>query len=880
MAGDVPEKPGETLDEVFYAFCERWVDGERPDLETFLRRYPRFEAPRRTRIEEFLIVTECVAAGSAVVSKRPKEALNRKKCVHGKTLGDFRIVREIGRGGMGVVYEAEQISLNRTVALKVLPAHLTLREESIVRFKREAACAARLKHPNIVEVYAIGEEGETHFFAMEFVEGAPLDQVIDRVRAAEIQHLKGSHLSAAVSSTMHRRETDHGAKERAENDGAGMPSTWNDPYIETVCRLVALVADALDFAHKAGVIHRDVKPSNILVHGERGVKLTDFGLARLEGLPSITATGEFAGTPHYVSPEQARSKGMKVDHRADIYALGVTLFEFLTLRKPFDGKTSQEVLSKIIFKATPFPRKYNPQIPRDLETICLTAMEKDPNLRYPSAKAFAEDLRRFLERKPVRARPLGLATRTLRLIRRNPAYSALIGLIFLVVVAGPLLFGLQQRAALERTKAERDAKERALLAREEALRRADASAERARREADTSKQVCDFLVELFKVPEPSEARGKTITAFELLKVGAEFTAVQLEDQPGIQARLMETLGSVYLSLGLYKEAAPLLEKALATHIETLGEEDAGTLASAHGLANLYRLQGRFDEAARLSVPALAGLKRRFGLDHEATLAVMNDMAVLHVRQYRYEEAEPIYTQTLEARRRLLGPDHPDTFESMDNLAFLYMHQGRYDKAEPLYLQTIEGRKRVLGPDHPDTLTSLNCLAVLYAKQGRYDEAEPLHLEALEEWRRIAGSEHPDTITSLFRLALLYLKQERHDEAEPLFLQVYEERRRILGEEHPKTLNALMCLAFLYHRQERREEAEPLYKKALEGQRRILGIRHQFTLSTMSHLARFYHEQGRDDEAKPLAREAVENTPLHHPDYEARKALLDLILKMK
>ncbi|MHC4847354.1 MAG: protein kinase domain-containing protein [Planctomycetota bacterium] len=361
----------------------------------------------------------------------------------GHVLGDFRIVKEIGRGGFGVVYEAEQISLRRSVALKVLPAHVTLHPSAVERFQREASTAARLHHPGIVEIYAVGESHGTHFFAMDLIEGVPLDQVIDRMRDEDPELLDGGRLGAVISSVQQHAGDAPRAAPRERPLDETHSSARNKTYVETICRLGAQVADALQYAHEAGVIHRDIKPSNILVREDGSAVLMDFGLAREEGLPALTLTGEFAGTPYYVSPEQAMARRVHVDARTDIYSLGVTLYELLTLRRPFEGTTSQEVLGKIIAKEPANPRKFNPVIPRDLETVIQIAMEKDPDRRYQTGGDLAGDIRRFLEYRPVKARPIGAATRMLRMVRRQRVPIAAASVVLLTLMAATFAYLLR-----------------------------------------------------------------------------------------------------------------------------------------------------------------------------------------------------------------------------------------------------------------------------------------------------------------------------------------------------------------------------------------------------------------------------------------------------
>ncbi len=387
--------------------------GRAQGVDEFCRAREHLGPELRERIEDAVFVLEGLGAPRA-----PRTAAASDPA--GATLGDFRIVREIGRGGMGVVYEAEQISLRRTVALKVLPAHFTVRPETVERFRREASMAARLQHPGIVAIHAIGEEGGTHFFAMELVDGTPLDRRLDALR---------------------------------ESKAAGRP-VGSKEAIETACGIALQVADALAHAHRSGVLHRDVKPSNILVRRDGSAVLTDFGIARDEGLPSLTATGELSGTAYYVSPEQAQGGRVAVDHRSDVYSLGVTLFELLTLRRPFEGSTVQEVLCKIATVEAPDPRRLAPELATDLATIVRKALEKDPPRRYASADALADDVRAFLEYRPIRARPVSAVQRALRWARREPAKAAL---LVVLVISIPALgaLGLSVRSRQEEVAAAR-----------------------------------------------------------------------------------------------------------------------------------------------------------------------------------------------------------------------------------------------------------------------------------------------------------------------------------------------------------------------------------------------------------------------------------------
>jgi len=438
--GRRPQRDPSGVEKALEAFRDAWLEGRAPDPEAFCEEYPEFRHELRRRIEAFLYVA------NGLRELRPDLADGKTPpcptVPPGKVLGGFRIVREIGRGGMGVVFEAEEISLRRSVALKVLPSHLTLDSRVVERFRREATAASHLRHPGIVRVLSTGGEDGAHFFAMEFVEGAPLDRVLNLVRDRRLEELDGTSLGETVVAAAHRTTPPKGTATASAEAAVPMATAtrWGRSWIEAVCRVVLQVADALDHAHASGIIHRDVKPSNILVRPDGSAVVTDFGLAREEGLPSLTRTGDFAGTPCYVSPEQAASVRRAIDHRTDVYSLGVTLYEMLSLRRPFDDETAHKIVARVLTE-DPVPlRRIHPNIPRDLETLCSNAMEKDPARRYPSIREMAADLRRFLEFRPVKARPIGPARRVARWARRRPMTVTALMLAAIAVVAGPVAF--------------------------------------------------------------------------------------------------------------------------------------------------------------------------------------------------------------------------------------------------------------------------------------------------------------------------------------------------------------------------------------------------------------------------------------------------------
>jgi tetratricopeptide (TPR) repeat protein len=365
----------------------------------------------------------------------------------GERLGDFEIIRELGRGGMGVVYEAVQTSLNRRVALKILSPGIGLTPKAVDRFRREAAAAAKLHHTNIVPVYATGEVDGAHFYAMELIDGPSLDAVIRQLRTNSQQPAAAVALDLAATGAY------------APPDPLSTPtpsSPSGGPSVDRFDRIAAMIADvaeALHHAHQNGVTHRDIKSSNLMLSPDGRLSVTDFGLAQMLEQPGMTVTGEFVGTPAYMSPEQITAGRVPVDHRTDVYSLGATLYELLTLRPPFTADGRDKLLALVIQKEPPSPRSLDAKVPRDLETICLKCLEKDPDRRYQSGKEMADDLRRFVNRFAILARRAGPLTRARKWAKRNPALSG-VGMALVLALALAAFFASQAHEAEQRRTAD------------------------------------------------------------------------------------------------------------------------------------------------------------------------------------------------------------------------------------------------------------------------------------------------------------------------------------------------------------------------------------------------------------------------------------------
>jgi len=478
--------------------------GGRPDRQAYLARYPELADA----------LSECLDGIELAQSLKPMPAPPPTE-FSGSPLGDFQIVREIGRGGMGVVYEATQLSLGRRVALKVLPFAAALDARQLQRFKNEAHAAAQLHHTNIVPVYAVGCERGVHFYAMQLIEGRSLATVIQELRgttgvdgiAPAINETNHSGATIAVSGV----KTSHRSRRSSES-------------FRSAARIAAHVADALDYAHEAGVVHRDIKPANLMLDARGSVWVTDFGLAQIVADAGVTQTGDLVGTLRYMSPEQAAGRRIPVDHRADVYSLGATLYELLTLQPIFAGDDRASLLQQIL-NDDPRPlRQWDLAIPVELETIVLKATAKSPGERYASAADMAADLRRFLDERPILARRPTLADRGRKWMRRHPSFVAASVILLVCLLVGLSIFS-------------------ALVSHEQSLTRAAYQRESQRAiEADAR----------FKL-----ARG---AADEMIRLAEE----ELSDNPfqeSLRKRLLET------ALGYYQEFVAQHEERPDAHAE-------------------------------------------------------------------------------------------------------------------------------------------------------------------------------------------------------------------------------------------------------------------------------------------------------------------------
>jgi eukaryotic-like serine/threonine-protein kinase len=722
----------------------------------------------------------------------------------GSRIGRYKLRRLIGEGGFGSVFMAEQEQpVKRPVAVKVIKPGMDTRQV-IARFEAERQALALMDHPNIAKVFDAGAtESGRPYVVMELVNGLPITDYCD-----------ANHL---------------GTRERLD--------------------LFVLVCNAVQHAHTKGVIHRDLKPTNVLVTLADGVptpKVIDFGIAkateaRLTEKTLLTEDRQFLGTPEYMSPEQAAMSGLDVDTRSDVYSLGVLLYELLTGTTPFDPRdlrkkaygeiqriirevdpprpstrlsTLGEALGAVAARRGTDPAKLGRLIRGDLDRVVMRCLEKDRDRRYETADGLARDIGRYLRDEPVEASPPGAGYRLRKFVRRNRGRVAAGGLVLAALLAGMAgtTWGVIRAEKARSAEAQRAEGER--RAKEEAQRRL-AQVGRA----------TEVLAGVFRNLDPQAAGNTASSLRDLLCGRLSEAAEQLEREPVgdplAVARLQHLLGTSLRQLGELEQAEAVLVKAMGTRERLLGAEHLDTIAAAHDLAVVYRSRGNLAKAEALHRRALAVRNAHLGSDHPDTLTTRHNLAEVYHSQRRYDAAEALLKEVVAARTAALGAYDPDTTMSQQRLAYLYRSQGRYALAEALFKEVLAARTATLGPNHVDTIATRHGLATVYSAQENYAAARPLYEEVLAVRAAKIGHDHLDTLTTRHGLASLHIALRQYALAEPMLKAVVAARTAKLGADHDDTLRAKYDLAWLYEEQGKHALAEPLLLSVYDRRRRAV-----------------------------------------------------------
>jgi non-specific serine/threonine protein kinase/serine/threonine-protein kinase len=661
---------------------------ERPGAErsAYLGQVCSSDSELRAEVESLL----CAYSGSDALSKSLWCDASAEPKAQPNVIGSYRLLRELGTGGMGQVWLAEQMEpVRRQVALKLIRAGM-YDSATVQRFKAERQSLAIMDHPAIAKVFDAGTTPAGQpYLVMEYVDGLPVTDYCDSKKLS----------------------------------------------IQERLLLFTRVCEGVQHAHQKAIIHRDLKPSNILVvevDGKPMPRIIDFGLAKVTvplvpGETLFTQVGAFLGTPGYMSPEQADLQVHDIDTRTDLYSLGAILYELLTGFLPFDAtdwrkQTPDEFLRKLREEDPPGPstkvsarreestskaeaRRLEPKqlsslLRGDLDWITMKALEKDRERRYATSSALGADIENYVSNRPVIARPASFGYRTRKYVRRHAAGVAIATAALMLLIA----FAIVQAAELRRITRERD--------------RAD--------------RITEFMTNMFKVSDPSEARGNTVTAREILDKSFQEIDPGLGHDPELQAQMMDVMARVYGNLGLYRQAQLLLGKVVDIRSRIFGASHPSTLLAMDQLGWTFNREGRYPEAEKIQRETV-GLRRRvLGIQHQDTLKSMTNLAITLTQEGRYAEAERLQRETLEIQRRVAGAENSETLRSMTNLGDILLHAGRYKEAESLQRETFEIQQRIMGPDHPDTLRSMSNLAVSLTRQGRYAEAEKLQRQNLDQ----------------------------------------------------------------------------------------------------------------------------------------------------
>ncbi len=640
--------------------------------------------------------------------------------------------------------------------------------------------------------------------------------------------------------------------------------------------LFTTIVDAVHFAHRNLVVHRDLKPSNILVTDDGTVKLLDFGIAKVVGedASGLTRPGERWMTPEYAAPEQI--KGHAITTATDIYQLGVLLYELLTGLRPHSEATSLFEIQRSICEEPPTrpstavrtsasstrpadsdaprtarigrPDELHRMLSGDLDAIILKALRKDPEARYASAEALADDIEQYRSGRPVRARRGTWTYRTKRFIQRHRWSVAATSAFVLLILSFATLY--TTRVAQERN--------------------------RAQREAEKSAAVTNFMIDLFEQSSPFVEPSDTVTVRSLLPRGVEHVDA-LDDQPAVQAQLLMAMGHIYQNLGQYEPSRALLERALDQNRSVYGPNHHNTAKTLANLAWTLKDQGQFEQADSLLERALAIESKRGNRSDAAVADILNDRGIIAFEQSRYDDAERFHRRALALRQNTHPEQHPSIGYSYYNLATVLHQQGDYDEAETLYRRALAIEKASLPPKHPETTRTLRDLGRLLTERGDYDAAEPILREVLAINRAVLGNDHPRIATDLNNLAVLEVRRGRVDQAESLFREALQLRRDRLGDDHPYVAISLNNLAHTLKEQGAIDAATPLYQEAVRISEAALEPGHVNTAIFRFNLGTMHHRRGALQSAEALYRQALDVLRARLPDDHRR--LGDVLSKL-
>ncbi len=893
----------------FDSLADQYVDqiraGDSPDIEKFVSKHPEHES----RIRELFPVLQMMESRISEDIESDSELLNDelselKGVSLQRKLGEYRIIREIGRGGMGIVYQAEQESLGRHVALKLLPDSAQFDERKILRFQQEARASGMLHHSNIVPVFGVGRSEEISYFVMQYIDGTGLDVVIQEVRQAaglddsngpraETARALDTHLSVASSSLMGLEavSSTEDSKPAPSTSGkidssSSMSSSsgtfsGRNQYYRNVAKIGKQISDALEYAHSKKILHRDIKPANLLIDDSGHVWVTDFGLAKLMDQADLTRTGETVGTLRYLPPEQFNGKS---DARSDVYSLGLTLYELLTLQPAFDGKDFAQLLKNVTTGSPTPPRKRNSRIPRDLETIVMKATAKSPDARYQTAGELRDDLALFLEGKPIQAKQASEFDRFLKAIKRRPVVSSLVAMLLASMIVGASLVTWKwQQASL------------ALVAVQE---------ESASRQA-----INDFLLyDLLVFANPNIEPDPDIKLRTVIDRAANSVEERFADQPLVAAEIHLMLGRIYLRVSQPEKAKLQFESAFELRGEYLGLEHLDTIEAYSMMSMAYHSLGKLHKSLKMSDEVIAYLEEAKPFDPIQWMRARKVRCETLIALGRYQEAQEIVETYLDMAK---NNDELDLVDGQLSMAWLHFIQGRSELSKQFCQQALDqldphlfdehgdialGGNNVkyfhqllnaqntlgtvayadgdftlaidihrgihqismdlLGPDHSETISQANNLAGALLADGQKEEAAQLLKDAVARSSETRGTNNLKTLELKNTYLMVLLENGEKEVALASMLENYRQFSKQLGEAHPDAITQAFNIASAYYRLHEYEEAERWQQNVVMNSSKTLGENHSQTINALADLGESHRNLGKLELAEEELVEAL------------------------
>lgn len=833
-------------------------------------------------------------------SRGPERVAAPKSDGRAKSIGNYKLLQKIAEGGMGAVWMAEQQRpVRRRVALKLIKAGQDT-DQIIARFDAERQALAMMEHQNIAKMLDGGQtEDGLPYFVMELVQGIPITKYCDQNRLS--------------------------LQERLE--------------------LFIPVCHAVQHAHQKGIIHRDLKPSNILVtlyDGKPVPKVIDFGLAkatqhqsRLTDKTMFTEFGQVVGTLQYMSPEQAEMNTLDIDTRTDIYALGVLLYELLTGSTPIDRATLENVaifkiLEAIRTKEPPRPSirlssskdaiagiseqrkvtvdKLHGILKGELDWVVMKALEKDRTRRYETANAFAEDVARYLNNEPLKARPPSRLYVARKFVRKNRAavvsavsMTVLLILGFIGTSVG-MYIAIDQRQRAEHAESQEKLRSQELNLRGDELEEITKFQQKQLTQIDSAlmgTQLKESILHNYRahIEKLDSAATVAIPSTESLERGlsqinftdlanqaldssifspaAKTIEANYKDQPLFQAKMYLTLGTALRYIGMTGSARVPIQHSIDLMVRTLGAGHESALEAKLEMAHLISDQGKVAESLELYQSILEECRNSLDGEHPVTRIAIGALAGALEDAARYDEAEKLFRENLDYRRRTLPANDTKVLASLGDLALCLRSQSKFAEAESLHLQCVAITTEAYGPDHVDTLIAKHNLSALLFSEERYEECVKMDIEVLEGLRRLLGNDHVKTLSAINNLAATYVTLNKPELAEPLYLEAISASTRINGIDHPGTLMTMSNMALLLSTLGKNDESLAMHLIVTERRRVVLGDSHPKTIDSIGHIAQAFLDQEKDEQALPWLREFYQRSKLEQVGFGLIETLLRL-----